>query len=168
MFSPRDQPGLDFRRERPNIGTRPGINPGLRSWFRYLKAKLDLALYLGTHTNIRQRINLEVDCPPGDDEGVFLHYDFWPAAWKNRMAAFLAAYRGGHALPMEDPLPLGPYDPSYGGNLLYRSNDLARDTYLAQIAHTLWLELDKRVPWRLQDYTDHELTYLLDSSNFFI
>lgn len=158
---------MDFKQGRPNIGARPGINPGLQTWFRYFRAKLDLARYLSTHAGVRQWIMFEVDCPPGDDSGIFSQYDFWPQTWKNRMASFLVAYRGGNALPMEDPLPLGPHDPMHSGRLLYRTGDLARDTYLAQITHILWLEIDELVPWHLHDYSDHELTYLLSSSNYF-
>jgi len=150
----------------PSIDTHQQLSPGIQSWFRYFIAKLILAFYLGTHPQVRSRITFEVDCPPGDDYGVWQQYDYWPQAWKNRLAAFLAAYRAGATLPMEGPLPLGPDDPDTS-RLFYRSIDHARDTYLAQVAHVLWLETSHIVPWSLDDYSDHELTYLLSSINCF-
>ena len=97
----------------PRIGTHELLGPGIQSWFRYFVAKLILAFYLGTHPQVRSRIIFEIDCPPGDDYGVWEQYDYWPQAWKNRLAAFLAAYRAGAPLSMEEPLPLGPDDPFF-------------------------------------------------------
>ena len=130
-------------------------------------AKRSLAGYLKSHPQVRSQITFEVDCPPGDADGVWLQFDYWPKDWKDRLAGFLDAYRTGIALPMGNPLPLGPDDPDNPNRLLYRTNDLARDTYLAQIAHVLWLETSNIVPWSLDDYSDLELSYLLSSRNYF-
>ena len=130
-------------------------------------AKRSLAGYLKSHPQVRSQITFEVDCPPGDMSGVSLQFDYWPKDWKDRLGTFVAAYRSGTALPMEAALPLGPDDPNNPDRLFYRSIDLARDTYLAQIAHVLWLETSNIVPWSLDDYSDLELSYLLSSRNYF-
>lgn len=35
--------------------------------------------------------------------------------------------------------------------------------YLAQVAHALYLDFHRKVPWRLEDWSDNELSYLLSS-----
>jgi hypothetical protein len=37
--------------------------------------------------------------------------------------------------------------------------------YLAHVAQTLWIDAHQKVPWRLTDLTDEQLSYLLDSRN---
>jgi hypothetical protein len=43
----------------------------------------------------------------------------------------------------------------------------ARDVYLAQIAHALWLDISRSVYWQLDGWSDNELSYLLSSKVMF-
>ena len=123
-----------------------------------------LFLYLWGKPRVRARLGFEVDRPLGSPSGVWLYYEHWPSAWKARLVDFCVAYARGRSLPMSNPLPLA--DPAAMGDtsrLAYRSVEVARDTYLAQVAHALWLDMIGGVPWRLQGWSDHELSYLLSS-----
>lgn len=82
------------------------------------------------------------------------------------MANFCVAYARGTPLPWSDPLPLADQAATGGGTdqLGYRNVEVARDVYLAQVAYALWLDITRGVPWRLEDWSDHELSYLLSSN----
>ena len=43
----------------------------------------------------------------------------------------------------------------------------ARDIYFAQVAHALWMDMSGSLPWRLGEWTDNELGYLLSSRPMF-
>ncbi len=118
--------------------------------------------YLAAHPRIRARLALEVDRRPGGESGTWLYYDNWPQDWKTRLVEFCMAYATDQPLPMADPRPLPV--PNSSWCLSYPSPDVGRDVYLAQVAHVLWLEIEQKVPWRLEDWSDHELSYLLSSS----
>lgn len=129
----------------------------LRRWYYSLL----FTLYLVRKPRVRARIGLEVDHPLGAEEGSWLYYDFWPQEWKNRVKKFYLAFALNKPLPMEDPLPLSPNE--IRNYILYRSVELARDTYFAQVAHVIWLDTARKVSWWLEDWSDHELSYLLSS-----
>ena len=44
---------------------------------------------------------------------------------------------------------------------------MARDIYFAQVAHALWMDMSGSLPWRLGEWTDNELGYLLSSRPMF-
>ena len=44
---------------------------------------------------------------------------------------------------------------------------MARDIYFAQVAHALWMDMSGSLPWRLEEWTDNELGYLLSSRPMF-
>jgi hypothetical protein len=50
---------------------------------------------------------------------------------------------------------------------LYRNNGLARNVFFAQVAHVLWLEISKKIPWRLAEWTNKELSFLFSSKVYF-
>lgn len=116
----------------------------------------DLAVYIDARPRIRAQMAFEVD------EGAWLFYDDWPDEWKERLHEFYTAYENDEPLSLEDPLPLAsPYIRAY------RNANLARDVYLAQVAHVLWLDNARIVPWRLEDWSDNEMSCLLSSKVLF-
>lgn len=117
--------------------------------------------YLNTHPRIRSWVLLEIDEP-----GVWLGYEYWSQAWKDRLEQMYQYLANDQPLPIPKPVPLAlrSGDPSRVG---YANLDVGQDVYFAQVAHSLYLEINGLVPWRLSDYTDEELSYLLPSSNYF-
>ena len=151
-----------------------GLHPLFLRWLRRWLASRTLNSYLQDHPEIRAQMAFEVDHPGGTGFGVWMSYDGWPTEWKERLLEFFTVYREGGPLPLDEPLPLGAYIPELGAyipgypsQLRYRTTELARDTYLAQVAHVLHLETSHGVPWSLADYTDHERLYLLSSRPLF-
>ena len=70
--------------------------------------------------------------------------------------------------PLANPATIGDEnlrsDTSRGG---YRSLEVARDIYFAQVAHALWMDMFVSLRWRLEEWTDNELGYLLSSRPMF-
>lgn len=127
-------------------------------------ANVALDRYLQNRPRIRAQMGFETDRPLGSQDGVWLYYDYWPREWKDRLLTLYIAFCQGSALPLVDPFPLANADiMADSSRLAYRSVEVARDVYFAQVAHTLWLDSSRRVPWRLEDWSDHELSYLLSS-----
>jgi hypothetical protein len=126
--------------------------------------KMELDLYLSNNPRIRAQMGLEIDHPHDSQQGVWLYYDYWPEEWKNSLLTFYIAFAQGGSLPLEYPLPLADAGLMQDSSRLgYRSEEIARDIYFAQVAHALWLEIYGKVPWRLNDWSDHELSFLLSS-----
>ena len=123
-----------------------------------------LFYYLHKNERIRAQMGFEVDRPYGSAHGIWRYYDNWPNAWQQRLATFFIAYVNDDSLSIADALPLADVSQMrYRGQIAYRNTDLARDVYLAQVAHVLYLDVYRKVPWRLVDWSDHELSYLLSS-----
>lgn len=123
-----------------------------------------LTLHLTGRPRLRAQLGFEVDRPRGSLSGIWLYFDQWPSAWKARLVDFCVAYARGKPLPMANPLPLADQGAMEDSSRLgYRSVEVARDTYLAQVAYALWLDITRGVAWRLEDWSDHELSYLLSS-----
>jgi hypothetical protein len=118
-------------------------------------------IYLYFNPRIRSLMGLEIDHPLGAEHGSWLYYDYWPNNWKRRLRQFYLSFVFDRPLAKENPLPLSTEQIS--NYILYRNVELARDTYLAQVAHSLFLERKRRVPWRFADWSDHELSFLLSS-----
>lgn len=133
-----------------------------------LEYKQELDLYLKNSPRIRAQMGFEIDHPQGFQYGTWLYYDFWPEEWKDRLLMFYLAFAQGITLPLANPLPLA--DPSImqdPSRLGYRNDKIARDVYFVQIAHALWLEVSGKVPWKLEEWSDNELSYLLSSKVYF-
>jgi len=130
------------------------------NWFyRY-----QLFRYLSQRPRIRAQLGLEVDRPFGSAHGIWLYYDYWPARWKNKLTDFFIAYIKEESIPLANALPIADRSlMRYSSQIAYRDTDLAQNTYLAQVAHTLYLDFFRKLPWRLEDWSDHELSYLLSS-----
>lgn len=123
--------------------------------------------YLRTHPRVRDAIGLETDHPPAES-GIWLYYEHWPREWKSRVEAHFVALWQGNDPGLADPFPLPDPGPLVGSlKIGYRSVELSREVFFAHIAFALWLEVSGGVPWRLEDWSDHELSYLLTSRRFF-
>ena len=48
---------------------------------------------------------------------------------------------------------------------IYKAHDVARNVYFAHVAHVIYLDTKNIVPWKLNDYSENELRYLVPSSN---
>jgi len=66
-------------------------------------------------------------------------------------------------LALEKDEPQGLREPPALSGGLYISADDAWKIYLAHVAQSLWVEVHRVVPWRLTDFFDFQLIYLLDS-----
>src|SRR5271166_1249858 len=134
----------------------------------------DITAYLLNHPRLRSQLGFELDRPTGSQSGSWLYYNDWPSAWKKRLTDFCVAYDSGEPLPISGALLLEPGSPEAveiaaesSGFVAYCSVEAARDTYLAQVAYALWLDMTNAVPWRLEDWSDNELSYLLSSKVHF-
>jgi hypothetical protein len=107
-------------------------------------------------------MGFEIDRAQDSQYGIFLFYDNWPAAWFEQLLDYYIAFDRNEPLSLTDALPLVFWTPDPGYHA-YHSTEAARSAYLAQVAHVLWLDATGRVPWRLEEWSDHELSYLLSS-----
>lgn len=124
----------------------------------------EFSSYLRRRPRIWAQLCFEVDRPSGSSQRIWSYFDYWPHEWKRRLADFFKAYRRNEPLPLSDVLPLADFNSTSTSTLLaYRDVNLARDVYLAQVAHALYLDCYRKVPWRLEDWSDNELSYLLSS-----
>lgn len=96
-------------------------------------------------------------------------YDRWPAGMRERLWEIFDGLRAGRPAPMADPLPNagrgGPPDLSRVEEFLTPA--VARDVYLSFVAHTLLVEIDRKVPWSIAGYSDESLEALVASRAFF-
>jgi hypothetical protein len=123
-------------------------------------SRAEFFAYLQDHPRIRAQMRFE------KAPDTFLYYDTWPEEWKDRLFTFYQAYLQGQELPRGQSLPLGPEN-TVPDERVYQSVELARDTYLAQVSHAIWLDRTRKVPWRLEEWSDDELSYLLSSRVLF-
>jgi hypothetical protein len=107
-------------------------------------------------------MGFEVDRAQGSSEGAFLYYDDWPAEWFQQLLDYYIAFDTNAALSLKNALPVVYWTPNQRYHA-YHSAEAARSAYLAQVAHALWLDARRKVRWRLEEWSDHELSYLLSS-----
>lgn len=128
----------------------------------------NVANYLQKHPRVKEQIGLEVDRQSHAISGEWLYFDHWPKIWSSRLQALFDAMASGKPLPLANALPLAdPKIMRHPGQLGYRSVDLARDVYFAHVAHSLWLDMSNQIPWKLESWSDYELSYLLSSKVLF-
>ncbi|HNR07235.1 MAG TPA: hypothetical protein PKM27_07970 [Saprospiraceae bacterium] len=80
---------------------------------------------------------------------------YWRKAWKDQLISKLGAIYSGTPVPLPDTLPWS------------LSRDVAFGVYLNYIAHSLWLEMEKEVPWSLRGMNPDDLSGLWDARQFF-
>jgi hypothetical protein len=113
-----------------------------------------LAPYTAILDNPRIRNSINWEARSDGLSQVTLPYDSWSAAQKaDLQAAILSREKGG-------PYPLdAPPDVEADGEI---SAEDAWSIYLAHVAQTLWVEVNRKVGWRLTSLTDEQLSLLLD------
>lgn len=82
-------------------------------------------------------------------------YPNWTEGQKSDLMQRLEGLESGADFPIEHPPELTQD--------LYFSEANAWMIYLTHVAHSLWLDVNSVVNWRLADFTEYELQYLLDS-----
>ena len=96
-------------------------------------------------------------------DGKELHYDQWPAAMKNRMDAFYRKLATG-----ERDLGIRlPNAAKFKTFKVFFTADEAFDMYAAHVAHVLYVEAKRLVPWSIQSRPAAELDQLLASGSYF-
>ena len=89
-------------------------------------------------------------------------YSLWPLALKRKLALAVDQLLGaGTGLP--DVMT----NRANGGSWTILSKEDAEDLYVANIAHSLLLEMAGTLPWSLDDLSEHELHLLLSSDQFY-
>jgi hypothetical protein len=105
-----------------------------------------------------------------NDRGRVLPYSVWPAGMRERLWALADDVRAGRPAPVADPpandWKTSPGDDPQAVHTAFRP-EVARELYLATVAHSLVVEMDRRVPWSLTDLNGDELEALLSSASLF-
>lgn len=104
-----------------------------------------------------------------DARGSFL-YSAWPRELKDRLWQIFDQTRRGTPPSLPDP-PRNAwvYRPGENTEEIHTllSPEDATDLYLATVAHSLAVEMDRRVPWSLDELNDEELDVLFSSTSLF-
>lgn len=128
--------------------------------------------YLNSHPGLKRNLQIETSPPENGYDSSWTFYDNWSEDRKDRLERFYQLMLRGEPLPLPERVRLAPrfvngeelFRPSV---VAYATNEQAIDVYLAQIAHALYLDMRGLVPWRLEDFSGEELSYLFMSSNYF-
>lgn len=83
-----------------------------------------------------------------------------------RLAYYLALLESGQPFPYTAP-PAGFTRRVSGENMKYFTEEEALNMWLPHIAVSLYVELNKIVPWSMKGYTDEELAWLFDARKVF-
>lgn len=105
-----------------------------------------------------------------NEQGHSLSYSAWPADMRAALRATYEGLEAGRPPTVVDPppnawAPRTGDDPSAVHTAL--APELARALYLTTVAHSLALEIDRRVPWSMDDLNGDELDALLASTSLF-
>ena len=105
---------------------------------------------------------LDLILQPPFASGILWHEDnisypvaYWRKAWKDQLISRLDAIYSGAPVYLVDTIPSS------------LSREEAFGVYLNYIAHSLWLEMEKGVPWSLRDMNPDDLSGLWDSRHYF-
>jgi hypothetical protein len=97
-------------------------------------------------------------------------YSAWPAGMREALRAAFDDAVAGRAPAMPDPPPNAwTRQPGDDANAIHTAftPDVARALYVATVAHSLAVEIERRVPWSLDDLNGDELDALLASTSLF-
>lgn len=99
-----------------------------------------------------------------------MSYSAWPHEVQAELRRAFDAASAGQAPAVQDPPPnawhRGPDDDPVTVHTAF-TPDVARALYLATVAHSLAIEVGRRVPWSLDDLNGDELEALLASTSLF-
>lgn len=94
-------------------------------------------------------------------------YHQWSQPLKDKFALAVEQLLGaGTGLP-DVMTPHQTWDAGHRLPFTVYSKDDAEDLYVANVAHSLLLEMTGALPWSLSDLSGHELTLLFDSRHFY-
>ena len=97
-------------------------------------------------------------------------YSAWPTAMKERLWQYFDLIRSGQSPSLPDPprnaWNYGPGDDPLAVHTLLTPED-ALNLYLSTVAHSLVVDMDRRVPWSLDDLNETELEALFCSTSLF-
>ena len=94
-----------------------------------------------------------------------ISYPQWTSAQRNDLRQAIARRDAGDPPVLGGPPPLRSVSASGFGSTIHR--DDAWQVYLAFVAHGLWLEVNRVVPWSLLDLDGRELRLLFDAGLMF-
>jgi hypothetical protein len=114
-----------------------------------------LSIYDALLSNSRIASNIVWQGAGGNPPDHISNYTQWSDTQKQELnASLLDLERGMNpTIPAPPPVTSGRYITGYD----------AWRIYLAHVAQSLWVDVHGKVPWRLVDLTDEQLSYLLDS-----
>jgi hypothetical protein len=117
-----------------------------------------LDLWLVNHPSIMQSMVWV------DENGNKSYLD-WSTAKKNDLNQYFEALINGQPLQLIDP-PLNQYSDDNVSVTTILSEDNAWKLYVAQVANSLYLEIENKVSWSLTQYSSVEQKILLSSNSF--
>jgi len=96
-------------------------------------------------------------------------YSAWPAEMREALGSAVEAARAGRFSLADDPPANAWKRASDDPDAVHTAfaPEVARALYIATVAHSLAVEIDRRVPWSLDDLNGDELETLLASSSLF-
>ena len=122
----------------------------------------DIEDYLEQHPQVRDAIVWPEEAGP-------VPYTEWnvgptTAHFSDILAKFYGNLNAGVALAFS--FRAGGERPALTGTLLQTRD--ASEIFLAHVAHSLWIEINRKVEWKLHDYNRAELALLLDGASMFV
>lgn len=168
------EPILAFRQQQNFFNSHESGKPAFAFSKTHLKIPprvRETETYLSEHPRLKRNLQIEILPAENGFESSWLFYDNWPVQKKDRLERFYQLMKSGEDLPLPE-ITLAPrvvnglelFRPSV---VAYSSTELAIDIYLAQVAHILYLDMNRMVPWTLEDFSRNELSRLFMSSNYF-
>lgn len=123
--------------------------------------------YLQQHPKITTALAFEVDQSQiSGGSGIWRHYQHWSLKHKERLLTFFIAFSENATLPLPDPGMLKQHlkqRSKQQQRMAYPNVEAGLDTYFAQAAHALWLDISGKVPWKLDNWSPLELEHILSS-----
>lgn len=129
----------------------------------YNQLKKQLNDYLTYNTKVRNNLGLQVDGSHENSDGVWLYYDYWSDAQRERLLTYFIAYTHNQSIP----LTRKSHSIKDGNFLHYYDLDYATEIYFAHVAFALWQDANRRLQWQLSSWSDDELSYILSSKSYF-
>jgi hypothetical protein len=94
-------------------------------------------------------------------------YSAWPESMRVRLRQIVDDTRRGSSRIATDPPPNAWRSSDAGDITTAFTPDDAREVYLASVAHSLRIEIDRLVPWSVKDLNEEELDTLFSSHAMF-
>jgi hypothetical protein len=105
-----------------------------------------------------------------NDRGRVVSHSAWPDEMRGTLRTAFDTARAGRPPVFADPPPNAWIrQPADDGEAIHTAfaPDVARAVYLGTVAHSLRVEIDRLVPWSLDDFNGDELDALLASTSLF-